>query len=178
MGAEYNAPTDYKIFEENIMTLRDNSFVAKPEYISGVKSPALQKLLKLGSCASTPIEKKATFDFAWAIVDGIDVVRQVTFYAPGAIKPSQIINLDGSNYITIQQWYRMMRPVWEYPEFIEEYNEKERIRELVKSFEYAAKRHGQMQSAAALGDVSESAAYETGKILKTCREELYKELGV
>lgn len=165
-------------FEEIIMTLRDNSFVANPEYISGVKSPALQKLLKLGSCASTPIEKKATFDFAWAIVDGIDVVRQVTFYAPGAIKPSQIINLDGSNYITIQHWYRMMRPVWEYPEFIEEYNEKERIRELVKSFEYAAKRHGQMQAAATLGDVSESAAYETGKILKTCREELYKELGV
>lgn len=165
-------------FEEIIMTLRDNSFVAKPEYISGVKSPALQKLLKLGSCASTPIEKKATFDFAWAMVDGIDVVRQVTFYAPGSIKPSQIINLDGSNYITIQHWYRMMRPVWEYPEFIEEYNEKERIRELVKSFEYAAKRHGQMQSAVTLGDVPESVAYESGKTLKTCREELYKELGV
>ncbi|XAO54606.1 hypothetical protein [Yersinia phage vB_YenM_P8] len=165
-------------FEEMTMTLRDNSFVANPEYISGVKSPVLQKLLKLGSCASTPIEKKATFNFAWVIVDGIDVVRQVTFYAPGAIEPSQIINLDGSNYITIQQWYRMMRPVWEYPEFIEEYNEKERIRELVKSFEYAAKRHGQMQQAVALGDADEKAAYESGKLLKTCREELYKELGV
>ena len=32
--------------EEIIMTLRDNSFVAKPEYISSIKSPVLQKLLK------------------------------------------------------------------------------------------------------------------------------------
>lgn len=165
-------------FEEMTMTLRDNSFVAKPEYISSIKSPVLQKLLKLGSCASTPIEKKATFNYTWTNINGIDVIKQVTFYAPGAIEPSQIINLEEYQYVPLQYWYRMMLPVWEYPEFIEEYNEKERIRELVKSFEYAAKRHGQMQAATTLGDVSESAAYETGKILKTCREELYKELGV
>lgn len=59
-----------------------------------------------------------------------------------------------------------------------EHQEKERIRQIVKGFEYAAKRHGQMQAAAALGDVQESAAYESGKALKTAREELYKELGV
>lgn len=72
----------------------------------------------------------------------------------------------------------MMTSVSEYPEFLEEQTEKERVRQLVRSFEYAAKRHWQMQEAASLGDVDESAAYETGKILKVCREELYEELGV
>ena len=72
----------------------------------------------------------------------------------------------------------MLLRIIKFEEMIMTPEEKEHIRELVRSFEYAAKRHGQMQAAAALGDVSESSAYETGKILKTCREELYKELGV
>lgn len=160
------------------MTLRNNCFVAHAEYISGIKSPALKDLLKIGSCMKTPLEKKATFNYTWTRIDGQDVVTQVTYYAPGSDIPSQVINLREGNYITLQNWYRMMTSVRNYPEFVEEYEEKERIRELVRSFEYAAKRHGQIQAAAALGDVDESAAYETGKILKTCREELYEELGV
>lgn len=160
------------------MTLRNNCFVAHAEYANGIKHQELKDLLKIGSCMKTPLEKKATFNYTWTRIDGQDVVTQVTYYAPGSDVPSRVINLKEKNYITLQNWYRMMTSVCNYPEFIEEHEEKERVRELVRSFEYAAKRHGQMQAAAALGDVDENAAYETGKILKTCREELYEELGV
>ena len=160
------------------MTLRNNCFVAHAEYANGIKHQELKDLLKIGSCMKTPLEKKATFNYTWTHIDGQDVVTQVTYYAPGSDVPSRVINLKEKNYITLQNWYRMMTSVRNYPEFIEEHEEKERVRELVRSFEYAAKRHGQMQAAASLGDVDENAAYETGKILKTCREELYEELGV
>lgn len=160
------------------MTLRNNCFVANGEYISGIKSPALKDLLKIGACLKTPLEKKATFNYTWTRVNGQDMVTQVTFYAPGSDIPSRVINLKEKNYITLQNWYRMMCSVREYPEFKEEVEEQSRIREVIKNFEEAAKRHGQMQAAAALGDVAESAAYETGKALKTLREELYEELGV
>lgn len=160
------------------MTLRNNCFVAHAEYVNGIKHQELKSLLKIGSCMRTPLEKKATFNYTWTRVNGQDMVTQVTFYAPGSDIPSRVINLKEKNYITLQNWYRMMCSVREYPEFVEEYKEKERVRDIVKRFEDAAKRHGQMQAAAALGDVAESAAYETGKALKTLREELYEELGV
>lgn len=160
------------------MTLRRNVFVSAAEYINGIKSPALKDLLKIGSCMRTPLEKKATFNYSWTRIEGQDVVTQVTFYPPGSDIPSQVINLREDNYITLQNWYRMMTSVSEYSGFIEEYEEKERIRDIVKRFEEAAKRHGQMQAAASLGDVDENSAYETGKALKTLREELYEELGV
>lgn len=160
------------------MTLRNNCFVAHAEYISGVKSPGLKDLLKIGSCMRTPLEKKATFNYSWTRIDGQDVVTQVTFYAPGSDLPSQVINLHEENYITLQNWYRMMSSVREYPEFIDEYNEKERIRSIVAQFEEAAKKHGATQQAVALGDCGEHHAYESGKALKGLRKELYEELGV
>ncbi|BAQ23191.1 conserved hypothetical protein [Edwardsiella phage PEi26] len=160
------------------MTLRNNSFVAHAEYISGIKSPGLKDLLKIGSCMKTPLEKKATFSYTWTRINGQDMVTQVTFYAPGSDLPSQVFNLLESNYITLQNWYRMMRPVWEYPEFIEEYNELERVRDIVKRFEEAAKHHGATQRSVADGNIGEHHAYETGKLLKTLRAELYEELGV
>lgn len=160
------------------MTLRNNSFVAHAEYISGIKSPALKDLLKIGSCMKTILEKKATFNYTWTRIDGQDMVTQVTFYAPGSDIPSQVINLREDNYITLQNWYRMMRPVWGYPEFIEEYNELERVHDIVKRFEEAAKKHGATQRSVADGNIDEKHAYETGKLLKTLRAELYEELGV
>ena len=160
------------------MTLRNNCFVSAAEYVNGIKHQELKNLLKIGSCIKTPLEKKASFSYTWTRIDGQDVVTQVTYYAPGSDIPSRVINLKEKNYITLQNWYRMMTSVREFGGFIESHNEKERIRELVRSFEYAAKRHGQMQAAASLGDVDENAAYETGKILKERREELYEELGV
>lgn len=160
------------------MTLRNNVFVTNAEYANGIKHQELRSLLKIGSCLNTPLEKKATFSYSWTRIDGQDVVTQVTFYPPGSDIPSRVINLKEKNYITLQNWYRMVRSVREYHIFIEEYEEKERIRDIVKCFEEAAKRHGQMQAAASLGDVSEDSVYETGKILKTLREELYEELGV
>lgn len=160
------------------MTLRNNCFVAHAEYVNGIKHQELKSLLKIGSCMRTPLEKKATFNYTWTRVDNQDMVTQITFYAPGSDIPSRVFNLKEKNYITLQNWYRMMRPVYEYPEFIEEYEEKERVRDIVRRFEDAAKRHGVTQQAVALGDCGERHAYETGKALKTLREELYEELGV
>lgn len=160
------------------MTLRSNVFVSNAEYANGIKHQELRSLLKIGSCLNTPLEKKATFNYSWTRIDGQDVVTQVTFYPPNSHVPSRVINLKEKNYITLQNWYRMVTSVSEYSGFIEDYEEKERVRDIVKRFEDAAKRHGQMQAAAAMGDVSEDSVYETGKALKTLREELYKELDV
>ena len=162
------------------MTLRNNCFVAHAEYVNGIKHQELKSLLKIGSCMRTPLEKKATFSFSWTHIDGQDMVTQVTFYAPGSDIPSRVFNLKEKNYITLQNWYRMMRPVYEYPEFIEEYEEKERVRDIVRRFEDAAKNHGMRLATAAAGFVSEPLPYlkESGETLKECREELYEELGV
>lgn len=162
------------------MTLRNNCFVANGEYISGIKSTALKDLLKIGACLKTPLEKKATFNYTWTRIDGKDMVTQVTFYAPGSDLPSQVINLKENNYISLQDWYRMMRPVYEYPEFKEEIEEGARIREVIKNLEEAAKIHGARQAAVANGFISEPEAYlrESGKILKDAREAMYEEFNV
>lgn len=160
------------------MTLRNNCFVAHAEFLNGIKHQELKSLLKIGSCMRTPLEKKATFSFSWTRIDGRDMITSVTYYAPGSHIPSRVINLKEKNYITLQDWYRMMSSVQNYPEFIDEYNEKERIRSIVAQFEDAAKRHGATQQAVALGDCGEHHAYETGRALRELRKELYEELGV
>lgn len=160
------------------MALQTNSFVSSPEYLSKIKCTQLRKLMMMGSCLDTPLEKKATFNYTWSRIDKRDMVTQVSFYSPNSNIPDKVFNLNEQTYIPLSDWYRIMSSVSDYPFFIEEVTEKNRVRDIVRHFEQAAKRHGQMQQAAALGDVSENSAYETGKILKTAREALYKELNV
>lgn len=160
------------------MTSRNNCFVAHGEYINGIKSPALKDLLKIGSCMGTPLEKKATFSYSWTNIDSKDVITQVIFYAPGSDLPSQVINLCEDNYIPLPTWCRMTRSVWEWHEFEEEYVEKERIRDLIKRFEEAAKLHGSTQRSVADGNIDEKHAYETGKALRELRKDLYEEFDV
>lgn len=175
-----SALSDNKIIEDIKMTPRNNCFVAHGEYISGIKSPALKDLLKIGACMSTPLEKKATFNYSWKNINGEDVIIQVTFYAPGSDLPSQVINLRQGNYIPLITWYRMTRPVLEWSEFSEEYAEKERIRGIVKQFEEAAKIHAARQAAAANGFIADVEPFlrESGKILKDARDALHEEFDV
>ena len=158
-------------FEE--MTMKMLWYVENANNIMKCKDEFFQKLGRIGSCRKTPLEGKARF-FIKECKDG--GITEVEYYAPWNDFPSQVLEL--SEPIPSDVWNSILDVTACYEENQSLYEEKERIRKLVKSFEYAAKRHGQMQAAAALGDVSESAAYESGKILKTCREELYKELGV
>jgi hypothetical protein len=159
--------------------IEGNVFVARAEYAISVKSTKLRKLLMIGSCAGTPFEKKATFDYEWANIPGVgDVVTTVYFFPPFASVPTQTIQLNENTYIPLISWYRMTRPVSEFQEFAAEHLEKERIRNVIKRFEEAAKLHGCRQLQAASGLVDENAAYETGKVLRDLRKELYEELGV
>ncbi|UYM28877.1 hypothetical protein [Serratia phage vB_SspM_LC53] len=160
------------------MALQTNSFVSSPEYLSKIKCTQLRKLMMLGACLDTPLEKKATFNYTWTRTDKGDMVTQVTFYSPNSNIPDKVFNLNGQTYIPLSDWYRIMSSVNDYPFFIEEVTERKRIRDIVKHFEESAKRHGQMQQATALGDVSENSAYETGKILKEARRALYDELDI
>lgn len=148
-------------------------YVENANNIMKCKDEFFQKLARIGSCRKTPLEGKARF-FITKCKGG--TITEVEYYAPWNDFLSQVLEL--SEPISSGVWDSILDVTARYEENQSLHKEKERIRELVKSFEYAAKRHGQMQSAVALGDVSESSAYESGKILKTCREELYKELGV
>jgi hypothetical protein len=148
-------------------------YVENANNIMKCKDEFFQKLARIGSCRKTPLEGKARF----FIVECKDkAITEVEYYAPWNDFPSQVVEL--SEPIPSDVWNSAMDVTACYEENHALYEEKERIRGLVRSFEYAAKRHGQMQQAMALGDVDEKSAYESGKLLKTCREELYKELGV
>lgn len=149
-------------------------YVAQASNMMKIKDPELLKLAKVGACIDTPLEKKSQFTImSW---DEEGNINSVAYYAPGAETPNRILNLSPSIYPG--HW----REVFDLCEFysvnMEEYQEKERIRQIVKDFEEKAKIHGQNQQAVALGDIGERHAYESGKALKMAREELYFELGV
>lgn len=160
------------------MTLRTNSFVGEPSYLSNVKVTSLRKIMMIGSCALTPLEKKATFNYEWKNIDGIDYVTKVMYYAPGQDYVSRVYDLNPQTYISLAKWYAMMHPVFDYPQFHEYAVETQRVRDIVKRFEEAAIQHGQRKATVANGLISDVESYlrETGKILKTAREALYEEL--
>lgn len=178
MSVRLRPHSDDKIFEELIMTLRSNSFVAEPAYLSNVKVTSLRKIMMIGSCALTPLEKKATFSYEWKNIDGIDYVTKVMYYAPGQDYVSRIYDLNPQTYIRLSKWYAMMHPVFDYPQFYEDAVERKRVQDVVKRFEEAAIQHGQRKAAVANGFISNVESYlrESGKILKTAREALYEEL--
>lgn len=152
----------------------NNVFVSKPGLLSKIKNEELRKLMFMGGSSGTSLEKKSTFSFSWSNNGAGDFVDEVMFYPPNSNLPTKSFKVS----IPLGVWYQIVLPVRFFLEWYEEEEEKNRLRGLVHKFEDAAKRHGQMQAAAAMGDVSENAAYETGKALKTLREELYKELDV
>lgn len=160
------------------MTLRTNSFVGEPSYLSNVKVTSLRKIMMIGSCALTPLEKKATFNYEWKNIDGIDYVTKVMYYAPGQDYVSRVYDLNQQTYISLAKWYAMMHPVFDYPQFHEYAVETQRVRDIVKRFEEAAIQHGQRKATVANGLISDVESYlrETGKTLKTAREALYEEL--
>ena len=162
------------------MTRQENVFVCEPGSLAKIKATRLRKLMMMGASASTPLEKKATFSYTWTNDPklGGEYVTQVVFYPPNQNIPSEAFNLNDQTRIKLGDWYHLTMSVSEYPLWVEDQKEKARIRDIVKRFEEAAKAHGKMQQAAALGDVSENSAYETGKALKNLRLELYKELDV
>lgn len=162
-----------RIIKIEEMTMKILWYVENANNIMKCKDEFFQNLARIGSCRKTPLEGKARF-FISECKD--KAITEVEYYAPWNDFPSRVLKL--SKPIPSDVWNSILDVTACYEENQSLHEEKERIRELVKSFEYAAKRHGQMQSAVTLGDVPESVAYESGKTLKTCREELYKELGV
>lgn len=152
----------------------NNVFVANPGLLSKIKNEDLRKIMYIGSSAGTPLEKKATFSFTWSNDGFGDFVNEVTFYPPNSDLPSKVFKVS----IPLGGWYQIVLPVRFFSEWEVEQEEKNRVRDIVKRFEEAAKRHGSTQQAVALGDCGEQHAYETGKILKDLRAELYAELEV
>lgn len=159
-------------------TLRTNFFVSSPEFLSRIKMPSLRKIMMMGARLRTPLNKKATFDYTWVTTSKGDMVNEVRYYSPSSQVVDKVFKLNDKTMIPLADWYRLMSSVTDFDFFFEEVEEKERVRMLVKQFETAAKRHGIMQQAVALGDVGEQSAYDSGKALKTIREELFKELEI
>lgn len=149
-------------------------YVHQASNLLKIKDPELLKLAKLGACIDTPLEKKAQFTImSW---DEAGDISSVAYYAPGADTPNRVLNLVPS--IPPAVWREVFDVTNCYEANMVEYQEKERVRQIVKDFEEKAKIHGQSQQAVALGDIGERHAYESGKALKAAREELYFELGV
>ncbi|BBC78290.1 Hypothetical protein KNT65_gp203 [Escherichia phage EcS1] len=161
---------------------RYNSFVSSPERLTKIKNAELRKLMQLGSCIRTPLEKKATFCYIWHLTDGGDMVHRVEYYSPNSDTVDRTFELNEETQIPLRDWYSIMSSVNDYPIFEEEVLERDRKRSIVHAFEQAALRHGRhlslVNSGRVTGEKVEPFLRETGKILKEAREDLYKELDV
>lgn len=169
--------SDNKI-EENIMIPENNCFISNPSYLNSIKCDRLRKFMMLGASLTTPIEKKATFNWSYKCIEGKgDFVTSVTYFPPNSNLPGETFNLDEHTRIPLITWCRMMSQISDYSDIMQEYKEKERKHDIVKRFEEAAKKHGATQRSVGDGNIGEHHAYESGKALRELRKELYEELG-
>lgn len=155
-----------------------NVFVSNPGLLTKIKNKGLRVFLKQGSNPSTPLERKATFDYRWTKCEEGDCVNIVHVYRPGDKNYSTEFKLDVSDYILLKDWYSITTSVSEYPEFKEKYDKKVSIRKLVKDFEDASKLHGVRRLQVTSGLINESDAYESGLALKKARESIYDLLDI
>lgn len=163
------------------MTARNNVFVSNPGYLEKIKVTGLRKLMMMGACLDTPLQKKATFNYTWTNIKDVgDRIIRVEYFPPASDVSTKTFNLNEQTYIPLSEWYSITSPVRDYPEFKENVMESKRIKDIVKRFEEAAERHGARKSMVANGFISDAATFlsESGKALSVLRKELYEELGV
>lgn len=163
------------------MTARNNVFVSNPGLLAKIKVTGLRKLMMLGACLDTPLQKKATFNYTWTHIKDIgDCVTKVEYFPPASDVSTKTFNLNSHTQIPLSEWYSITTAVCDYPEFRENIMETKRIKDIVKRFEEAAGRHGARKSMVVNGFISDEATFlsESGKALSVLRKELYGELGV
>lgn len=151
-------------------------FVSNASLISKVQNCKLREFMGIGSCLRTPLEKKCTFDWKWSNTAGRDHVSKVIVYMPGLNSPHCEFEVD----INLSDWYRMTLSVNEYQLWKEDNEEADRVRNIIKALEEAAKVHGARQATVANGFISDAESFlrESGKILKEARAAVYKEFDV
>ncbi|QPI13891.1 hypothetical protein MYO4S_00135 [Serratia phage 4S] len=157
-------------------------FVSDGSYLNAIKKESLRKLVSIGSCMKTPLERKTLVEPGPVITasDGKDYIYTVYVFKPGAHEvASDIFYLDERNKISIETWRKLFCPKSVYAKFKEE-NEKRLARlALVSEVEKAAIAHGRVLEICSDPNIDDRTRNEilsqSGKNLTAARKALIEE---
>ncbi|QQG32175.1 hypothetical protein CkP1_0240 [Citrobacter phage CkP1] len=151
-------------------------FVKDASMLLKIKKTQLRKLMLQGSRYDTPLDKKPLFEYRVEHINGVNYVTWVECYTPGQYSSFEF-ELNEQTRVKYSDWYKIVEPVEDYNEWLEEIEEQEHLRSLIKNLENAAIEHGARKATVANGFISntESFLYESGLALKNARQKVYEE---
>lgn len=157
-------------------------FVCDGSYLNAIKKESLRRIVAIGSCMKTPLERKTLIEPGPVITaaDGKDYIFTVYVFKPGNHEvASDVFYLGEEDKISILTWRKLFCPVCVYTKFMEE-NEKRLARlALVSAVEQAAISHGRALEICADPNIDDRTRNEilsrSGKDLTNARKALIEE---